>query len=198
MESHPDDRPTEEVRKSATLADVLARALPQLRCFVGKRLSRKLAARESISDVVQSAAREVLVDLGNSELDSSWIRRNLFVAARRKVAEHGRRHGAERRSQNREADPAALDDAVTEDRSPTEAVAIRDEVARVERALESLAPLDREVVVLAVLMGMSHSVIARELGSTEAASRTRLSRALARLSARLCDRDHNDESSSVR
>ena len=188
----------EEARKSATLSDVLARALPQLRCFVGKRLSRKLAARESISDVVQSAAREVLIDLGQSEPDSSWIRRNLFVAARRKVAEHGRHHGAERRSLDREADPSALDDAVTHDRSPTESVAIRDEVARVERALESLSPVDREVVVLAVVMGMSHAVIARELGSTEAATRTRLSRALARLSARLCGGDHSDESSNVR
>lgn len=167
------------------LADVLERALPQLRSFIGKQLGRRLAARETISDVVQSAAREVLVDLSQGTPDSSLIRRSLFVAATRKIAEHGRRHAAERRNPDREVNESSLHHVVAPGDSPHEAAEIRDDIARVERALGTLGTADRDVIVLAILVGLSHAEIARELGSTEMATRSRLSRALARLAARL-------------
>jgi RNA polymerase sigma-70 factor (ECF subfamily) len=198
MDLPADDSLLHDSKPSATLSDVLARTLPQLRCFVGKRLGRRLAARETISDVVQSAAREVLEDLGGAQPGSSTIRRNLFVAATRKVAEHGRRHSAERRTPDREADPSEVTRLATGERGPNETAAIRDEIARIERALRELRADDRDVIVLAILVGMSHAEIARELGSSEGATRSRLSRALARLSARLTRGDHNDASSNVR
>jgi RNA polymerase sigma-70 factor (ECF subfamily) len=57
----------------------------------------------------------------------------------------------------------------------------REELERLERAFAALPDDYRSVIVLARVHGLSHAEIAGRLGRTEPATRTLLSRALARL-----------------
>ena len=64
-------------------------------------------------------------------------------------------------------------------------VAIRERAAAVRQALEELSPEDRRLLELTVIEGFTSSQMAKQLGVTEAAIRTRKSRALKRLKGRL-------------
>jgi RNA polymerase sigma-70 factor (ECF subfamily) len=63
----------------------------------------------------------------------------------------------------------------------------REELERVERAFDTLRDEQREVISLAHVVGMSRAEIAAQLGKSEGAVRTMLSRALAELAERLDD-----------
>jgi RNA polymerase sigma factor (sigma-70 family) len=181
-----DPQPRQTLPESSRpLDDVLARTLPQLRCFVQRRLGQRLAARERVSDLVQSVCRQVLSDPTTPPSETSALRRRLFVVARHKLADRARHHDAAARSTEREASFERLDGVVIEEPSPLENIALREETERVQRAIATLPPSDRDVIVLSVLLGVSHHEVARHLGSTEAATRSRLSRALAKLALRL-------------
>jgi RNA polymerase sigma-70 factor (ECF subfamily) len=67
--------------------------------------------------------------------------------------------------------------------TPSGQAAAREELQRLEHAFGKLAQEKQDVVLMARLMGMSHAQIAQELGKTEVAVRSILSRALAELSA---------------
>ena len=59
---------------------------------------------------------------------------------------------------------------------------LREDLKRLEEALGQLTDLDREVIRLVRLQGMSHAEFAGQIGCTEPQSRKRLFEALARLS----------------
>jgi RNA polymerase sigma-70 factor (ECF subfamily) len=162
------------------LDDVLAAALPRLRCFVARRIGRALGGRESPSDIVQSVCRSIVEDGAAGDLASADLRRRLFRRARHKLVDSARRHHADRRSVDREQ-PLAQQDVSNDDADPARIVERSDLLARLGAAIDALPPLDREVVVLSSLLDVPHSEIARHLGTTESATRTRLCRALARL-----------------
>lgn len=170
------------VMSERPLDELLARALPQLRVFVRKKLGQRLRRKESVSDVVQSACREVLNDLGSGSIGAEDLRRRLFKQADRKLLDRGRRHAAEKRDAQRER---PLYDHAASTASPAEVAELHDELERVARALDGLAPADREVIVLASILDLPHSEVASHLGIAEGAARTRLCRALSRLAARL-------------
>jgi len=164
-----------------------------LRAFVHLRLGRALRAKEETQDLVQSVCREVLAELpargtGNDPRSGSGFRKWLLQAAENKIRDRWRHWRREKRDLSREVDldstRAADEDAACQLASwitPSRQAASREELARLERIFCELPADYREVIVLARLRGWSHERIAGRLGRTEIATRTLLSRALARL-----------------
>ena len=174
------------------MGEELESHLGALRAFVHLRLGRALRAKEETQDLVQSVCREVLAELpARAAADpgtGSGFRRWLFHAAENKIRDRWRHWRREKRDPAREVDldstRAADEDAACQLASwitPSRQAASREELARLERIFCELPADYREVIVLARLRGWSHERIAQRLGRSEIATRTLLSRALARL-----------------
>src|SRR5262249_25496731 len=71
--------------------------------------------------------------------------------------------------------------------TPSRAAIGREDVARLERAFESLSERQREVLTLTRLLGPSPKAVAERLGPSELATRSLLHRALVKLSTLLSD-----------
>jgi RNA polymerase sigma-70 factor, ECF subfamily len=65
--------------------------------------------------------------------------------------------------------------------TPSSDVAAREQMARVEAAVDQLSEEQREVVTLAYLVGRSRAEIGAEIGKSEGAVRVILHRALTRI-----------------
>jgi RNA polymerase sigma-70 factor (ECF subfamily) len=177
----------------AARAELLERHVARLRAFVRPRLGARLRARESSQDVVQSVLREAWAGFdrlptGPDGIDRSGFRRWLLRAADRKLKSRGRFWSRQRRSSLAEEAGMAqrLDLVAARDgNAPSRELAAREELARIERAFAGLPEVWREVVVAVRLQGLSHVEVARRLGRSESATRTILSRALARLATEL-------------
>jgi RNA polymerase sigma factor (sigma-70 family) len=166
-------------------SELLEEHLAGLRAFVHLRLGRALRGKEESQDLVQSVCREVLSDRsGVPSRTGGGFREWLHRAAENKIRDRWRYWKRERRDVAREAevDPgAASGSALVDLISPSRQAASREELAALERAFRDLPADYREVIVLARLRGWPHEKIAARLGRTELATRTLLSRALARL-----------------
>lgn len=170
---------------------LLARHLAELTAFVRLRLGPALRARETSSDIAQSVCREVLEDLGGFEYRGAHGFRNwLLLRADRKIRDRGRFWTRLKRSAHRELPLVAQEDE--EQRvfeqlrtlfTPSRDAVAREELQRLERAFRELPDDYRRVIVLSRVLGLSHEEVARELDRTPIATRTLLSRALARLAA---------------
>ncbi len=170
-------------------AELMQRHMAQLRAFVRSHLGPRLRARESSQDFVQSVLREAwggferLAPL-SQRLGRSGFRRWLMRTADRKLKGRGRFWSRLRRSSIQEEALQAhhIDQLrASELDSPSRCLDSREDLERLERAFGALPPAWREVVALIRLQGRSHAEAARRLGRTESATRTLLSRALARL-----------------
>jgi RNA polymerase sigma-70 factor (ECF subfamily) len=163
--------------------------LAGLRAFVRLRLGRALREKEESQDLVQSVCREVLSgSTGLAPRGRTGFREWLHRAAENKIKDRWRYWKRERRDPAREtgfdasgSGSAALGSSLTDLITPSRQAASREELTRLERAFCGLPPDYREVIVLARLRGFPHAQIAERLGRTEVATRTLLSRALARL-----------------
>jgi RNA polymerase sigma-70 factor (ECF subfamily) len=181
---------------AATAGDALAldalleRYLPRVRAYLRVRAGAVLD-KESVSDLAQSVCRDVLENIGRFRYDGEdGFRRWLFKTAQRKILDRYEFYAAARRDRRREQDAPAHDFAETLAcygalPSPSRDAAAREELARVERALDDLPDEQREVIVLAKIVGLSRAAIAAEMGRNEGAVRMLLHRALARLAERL-------------
>ena len=165
---------------------LLVRHLPALRAYVRLRCGPALRARESASDIVQSACRDVLGDLerfryGGEAGFKAW----LYATALRKIADRAEYWGAQRRDAGREVplpsgdDGAGLAAALP---SPSVVAMGRESMEQLERAFDRLSEDDREIIVLSRVVGLTHTEISEQLGIGLSASRMRLFRALAALS----------------
>jgi len=177
---------------AAARGDLLERHVARLRAFVRPRLGARLRARESSQDVVQSVFREALRGMDTFEprdgSGSEGFARWLLRVADSKLKSRGRFWGRLRRATAVEAADGAAELERLGDAgalSPSGAARSREELARVEAAFATLPEAWRQVVVLVRLQGLSHAEAARRLGRTESATRTLLSRALARLATQL-------------
>ncbi len=178
----------------AAVEELLTAHLSRLRAFLHLRMGQALRARETTEDLVQSVCREALERLDGFEYrGEESFRHWLFQQAEHKVIDRARYHGRAKRSGAREV---PLDAARAEAETlrgleslftPSRNAAAREELERLESAFASLSPEQREVVLLARIVGLSHAEIAARLGKTRAATWTMLSRALARLSSLLAD-----------
>lgn len=180
----------------AAVDDLLLRYLPDLRRYLRLRCGRLVAARESVSDLVQSVCREALEDL--PELDyrgEASFKAWLFRLASHKVIDRARHWHRDRRDAAREVDPsdeeedlAELEQACRTLITPSRDAVAREELRRFEAALAAIPDEYREAILLQRLCGLPYSEIARALDRSEGAVRNLVYRGLARLSVELRQR----------
>ena len=178
---------------TGAVQQLLQRHLPGLRAYVRLRSDRLLRAKESESDLVQSVCREVLEHMERYQYQSeAGFRQWLYRTAERKIIDRFRYYNAEKRSAAREVngDELRMEDSRLLEAygilvTPSRDAMAREELRRVEAAFERLPPDYREIIVLARIVGLPHSEIARQLGRTPSSVRNALYRGLALLSDHL-------------
>jgi RNA polymerase sigma-70 factor, ECF subfamily len=173
---------------------LLARHRERLRRMVALRLDRRLRKRIDPSDVIQEASLEASSRLASYLRSPSmpfflWLR---FLTGQKLITMHRHHLGAKLRDAGREvafgratfpeASSAALAAGFLDQGTRASEAAIRAEMMeRVQKALDGLAPLDREVLALRHFEQLSRTEIATVLGVSEAAAGKRYIRALEKL-----------------
>lgn len=161
---------------------LLEHHLPGLRAFVRLKSGPKLRDLEASTDLVQSVCLEVLEHADRFAHGGEVGFRNwLYRTALRKIADRYAFYQAKKRDVRRHAGDAQLLDLYATVCTPSREVSAREEVERVERAFDRLSETHRDVLIGARILGLSHRDLAAQNGRTEAASRTLLFRATARL-----------------
>ena len=182
--------------------ELLEQFRPRLERLIELRLDRRLRQRMDPTDVMQDL---FVRGGGNFVSDAETESLSPYVWLRQialwRVIDLQRKHlGAQRRDPRRETrimdvqhtpDLAAgwLVDSIT---SPSDVVAREELICRLNSALESLDPIDREILILRHCEQLSRSEAAESLGISIAAAAKRYFRALARVRCILAD----DSSSS--
>lgn len=192
-ESRGDLRALQEGDRDA-LERMVVRHLPALKAYVRLHRHRLLEAREADTDILQSACREILGDLGRVEYRSEGHFRNwLYAMTLRKIRDKLRYWRAEKRDpmllhppmpeRSPLPSPTAADFLALYARedSPSEGAAAREALQSFEAAFARLSDDGRAVVLLYRVCGMTYPEIAAELGKSEAAVRQIYARSAARL-----------------
>jgi RNA polymerase sigma factor (sigma-70 family) len=169
---------------------LLAEHVPALRGFVRLRLGKKLRSREESIDLVQSICGDALTDLGGFDYRGpESFRKWLMQRAENKIRSRGRFWNRAKRAVGMEQGTG--DVPLEEIRelahafTPSRDAVGREELERLEAAFDELSEDDRRVILLSRVVGLSHAAVAEEMGRTPLATRSLLSRALAKLAARL-------------
>ena len=178
----------------AALSDLFARHQERLWRMVRLRLNRRLQGRIDETDVVQEAFVEASRKIGQYLANPLapfflWLRQLTLL----KLAEMHRHHlGAEMRSAEREVSiySGALPEATSVSlaahllgklTSPSHAAMRVEKQMRVQEALDSMDPLDREILALRHLEQLSNAETAQVLGLSASGATARHIRALKRL-----------------
>lgn len=164
----------------------------ELHAFVRAIAGPRLRAAEETDDLVQSVCREVLDhEMRFRHGGEDEFRRWVFREARRKVLSRARSMTAGKRDAGRVELPddpeemAMLVQGYSSFSSPSNVVARREEVERLERAIDDLDEDHRTVLLLAHIAQWSRREIAEEMQRSEGAVRMLLHRAVAELGMRL-------------
>jgi len=159
---------------SADALDQITRCYSQRLMAAGRRHCRTTTeAEDAVQDALISAAVALPQLRKDGSLESFLVK--VVASACRRIG-RGQKNAAELHDSEIEAVAS----------SDPEQDAERRELAELlERSLLQLEPRDRSIVLLAELEGFSAAEIGAELGMTEGAVRTRLSRLRARLSEAL-------------
>jgi RNA polymerase sigma-70 factor (ECF subfamily) len=181
------------------LGELFARFRPQLRRMVELRIDPRLAARVGASDVLQEAYVDALKRQQHFfERENVsfyvWLR---LVVNQSLVDTHRRHLGAKMRDAGQEQSipPTAGGGShwaaatsislarhlVAQVQSPSQVLRQEETLQQVQAALESLEPLDREVLTLRHFEELSNNEVAELLGLQKAAASNRYVRALGRL-----------------
>jgi len=184
-------------QQPGAIDQLIGEHLDDLRAFVRLKSDQRLRARESGSDLVQSICREVLEDLPKFEFRGAGsFRAWLFTAALNKVRQRGEFHRAQRRDPGREVrarqgqtTPGVYASLCSLEPSPSENAMAAEEAQRIEAAMDGLPEAQREALLLARIVGLSHAEIAERMGRTTDAVRNLVSRASLALLARLEGRE---------
>ena len=176
----------------AARRDLLEHYRDYLRRMVAARLDRRLAPRIDASDVVQETLADAAERLDEYLSDPplpffGWLR----VLAGEHVREAHRKHlFAKGRSVVRESRTPELNDLsmlslahqlASNDTSPSNSLMRDEQLEWVKAGLAALPARDREVLVMRYVEALSSVAISQALGTTEAAAKNRLYRALMRL-----------------
>jgi RNA polymerase sigma-70 factor (ECF subfamily) len=176
---------------------LLERHLPGLEAYIRLRTGRLLKAKESASDILQSVCREVLEHVDRYQYrGEAQFRHWLYTTAMRKIINKSEYYKAEKRDAAREVRIQAThathtnrDDALAATYrsffTPSRHLEAREELSRMERAFAALPDDKRDVILLAKVIGLSRAEIAQQMGRSEVAVRSLLSRALAELAEML-------------
>ena len=173
---------------------LLLRSRDRLRRMVALRLDRRLQGRVDPSDIIQEAYIDASARLAEYARQPDmpfflWLR---FLTGQRLLRVHRQHLGAEMRDVAREVSlyrgalPAATSAALAaqllgRDTRPSEAAVRAERSIRLQEALNSMDPLDREVLALRHFEQLSNGEAARVLGLQESAAAKRYVRALKRL-----------------
>jgi RNA polymerase sigma-70 factor (ECF subfamily) len=173
---------------------LFARHRDRLRRMVEMRLDIRLQARLDASDVLQEAYVEVVQRLDEYLRDPKlplflWLR---LVVGERLLKLHRHHLGTQMRDAGREVSlfrgalPAASSAALAaqllgKHTSPTQAVLRAERILRLQEALNTLDPMDREILSLRHFEELTAAEAARVLGIEESAAAKRYFRALKRL-----------------
>lgn len=174
------------------LAALFSTFRPQLRRMVELRLDPRLGPRASPSDVLQEAYVDALTRYPHyfKKPGASfyvWLR---LIVNQALVDLHRRHLGAKMRGAAQEARPLNWTHAtsvslarhlVAHMDSPSQVVRQEEAMTLVQDALESLDPLDREILTLRHFEELGNNEVAELLGLQKAAASNRYVRALARL-----------------
>jgi RNA polymerase sigma-70 factor, ECF subfamily len=176
------------------LATLFDQYRDRLRRMVDLRLDPRLRARLDASDVVQEAFLDVARDLDAYLADPKlspllWLRlhvgRRLTILHRQHLGTRMRDAGLEislYRGALPEASSAALASMILgRHTSPTKAAQRAERMLRVQEALNSLDPIDREILALRHFEELGRVEAAQALGITQDAGAKRYFRALRRL-----------------
>ena len=199
MESHTGD-PAELIARlragdRAALNAMFERHRDRLRRMVEIRLDSRLKARLDASDVVQEAYLEVATRLDEYVRDPNlppflWLR---LVVGERLMKLHRHHLGAQMRDAGREVSLFRGALAGGEPRrgsrrqllgrytSPTQAILRAERILRLQEALNTLEPIDREILSLRHFEELTAAETARVLDIEESAAAKRYFRALKRL-----------------
>jgi RNA polymerase sigma-70 factor (ECF subfamily) len=176
------------------LNELFSRHRERLRRMVEMRLDRQLQARVDASDVVQDAYVEAVQRLGEYLHDPKlpfflWLR---LVVGDRLLKLHRHHLGTKMRDARREmalyrgALPQASSAALAahllgKHTSPTQAAVRAERVLRLQEALNTLDPMDREILALRHFEDLTSAEAAQVLDIQEEAAAKRYVRALRRL-----------------
>ena len=147
----------------------------RLSTFVRLRLGTGLRRSVEVDDVLQESLLRAFRSIGNAEFETrqaffSW----LTTITERVIIDFARRYGA------RPSSP--LDhDVAGEDVSASRGLKREERFERLQQALDSLSPDDREAIVLARIQGLPLKEIAQRMHRSHAAVAQLLSRALKKL-----------------
>jgi len=172
---------------AVALGRLLEQNLPELRGYVRLQMGARMRAKESASDVVQSACREVLEHLDRYQYQGEEnFRRWLFTTALRKVRRKYEYYRADKRDMQREivrgqSTDRSLHDVYAVLATPSAEMIAKEGTEAFEEAFANLSEDYREVIMQARILGMSHKEIAEASGRSEAACRMLLRRALVQL-----------------
>ena len=180
---------------SAAIETLLERHRERLRRMIALRLDDRLAARLDASDVVQEALVDAARKLAGYARDRPlpfypWLHR---LAAERLAAVYRQHRRTKTRSVAREEavdfawpDSSAqlmVNSLVANDTAPSQAVLREEQRLHVHAALQELAPLDREILMMHYLEDLTFPEIAAILDIGEGAAKMRHLRALRRIRA---------------
>jgi RNA polymerase sigma-70 factor (ECF subfamily) len=173
---------------------LLARTRSRLRRMVALRLDRRLQGRVDPSDIIQEAYIDASARLADYARKPDmpfflWLR---FLTGQRLLRVHRQHLGAEMRDAAREVSlyhgalPEATSAALAahllgRDTRPSEAAIRAERRIRLQEALNSMDPIDREVLALRHFEQLTNPEAARVLGLQESAAAKRYVRALKRL-----------------
>ncbi|HMF19929.1 MAG TPA: sigma-70 family RNA polymerase sigma factor [Gemmataceae bacterium] len=180
--------------------EIFSRYRDRLKRMVELRLDRRLLARIDASDVIQDSYLQVAQRLEEYLKDPKlplflWLRlvvgERLTTLHRHHLGTHMRDAGLEV-SLYRGALPAASSAALAaqllgQHTSPTEAAVRAERLLRIQEALNSLEPIDREVLSLRHFEQLNRAETAQALGIKESAAGKRYIRALKRLKGVLAE-----------
>ncbi|MBK7874259.1 MAG: sigma-70 family RNA polymerase sigma factor [Planctomycetes bacterium] len=181
-----------EVPRKPTQAELHAlveRHLPVLRTFVRLNLGPVVRSKEAVSDIVQSAARELFETLdGFTFRGDDAFRGYLCQVAANKILEKKRYYLAQKRDAGREEALDAEDyyeladvEGDSNPRSPQKIAMRREELARLQELFDALDERDRRILSMRRIFGIPATEIARELGIGESTVRWRLSEIMTKL-----------------
>ena len=176
------------------LAELFDRHRARLRRMVQVRLDRRLQGRVDPSDVLQEAQIDVLRRAAEYAANPTmspylWLR---FLTAQRLMILHRHHLGAQMRAAGQEVSlyRGALPEATSVSlaalllgrlTSPTQAAQRAEMKIRLQEALNSMDPIDREILTLRHFEEMGNSEAAEVLGIGKTAACNRYLRALKRL-----------------
>lgn len=199
MSEANDNAATQELVRRAAEGDraaeseLLAKHRERLRQMISLRLDRRLYGRIDASDIVQEAAIEASRRLpGYAQSPPMEFYLWLRQLATQKLIDARRRHlGTKRRSAEQEVslfhDVAEASSACLANQllgrltTPTRAALKAELRLRVQRALDGLNPIDREVLVLRHFEQLTNEETAKVLGLSRSAASKRYIAALGRL-----------------